>query len=557
MKIKLLSALVASALGTMAITANAGVIQASYKNYASEVFGTDAVVLIAPTVNYALALPLSGTPLNPNSFTISWTLPSGGEWVAAPAANTITLSDPNNLTPINPSTVTLSADKKTISAVFSVQSPYTVNSQIILGSGGPVSITKVGNVLGAPALNNGCGNDIASVEVAVKLTNAAGSEFDSNFTLAPLKNTTPIVQASVAISVTAKDSAAFAVAEKSKVDVLIGSLGKLFTIAPADVTLASPSLLNIGSINIANKATLFDLDGTNAYSVKDIAPAAQGALFGTNPATGAGIVEANGLTATVSGTFLTAAKGGSFFASVNADCTASLVAGTIAANGQSATVTLSAANVVALANAAGPLPAYLCYGTTMANVIPTSQFALTSGSLTKFANSLEAANPVCPAPLYKLGANGVKIDVRNYIPAVVKAQSGWYSVVRIINTDETQSASPVVQALLANGTLGASTPLDSVVSANGTSGPFAPREVRYYTTTAIDAALNAAATPANPSFGAADVGGNARLRISAPTSSIRVQNYQYNPTNGNFLESSAAQSDEGPEGNQQNSQNNR
>ncbi len=39
MKIKLLSALVASALGTMAMTASAGVIQASYKNFAAEVFG--------------------------------------------------------------------------------------------------------------------------------------------------------------------------------------------------------------------------------------------------------------------------------------------------------------------------------------------------------------------------------------------------------------------------------------------------------------------------------------------------------------------------------------
>ncbi len=147
MKIKLLSALVASALGTMAMTASAGVIQASYKNYASEVFGTDAVVLIAPTVNYALALPLSGTPANPNTFTISWTLLSG-EWSAAPAVGTITLSDPNNLTPINPSVVTLTNGKKTINATFIVQSPYTVNSQIVLGSGGPVSITKVGNVPG-------------------------------------------------------------------------------------------------------------------------------------------------------------------------------------------------------------------------------------------------------------------------------------------------------------------------------------------------------------------------------------------------------------------------
>ncbi len=390
--------------------------------------------------------------------------------------------------------------------------------------------------------------------MAVKLTNAAGSEFDSNFSLAPLKNTTPIVQSSVALSVTAKDSATYATPEKSKVNVLIGSLGKFFTDI-GDVT-SSDTVINIGEIDIKNKATLFDLNGLVAYSVVNLG-STQGVDFGSNPATGVGTVEANSLKVNVSGKFMTAANGGSFFASTDADCAATLEAGTIATDGLSATVTLSAANTASLAQAAGPKPVYLCYAVAGTSVIPTSQFAVTGGSLGKYTNSLEAPNPVCPAPIYKLGANGVKVDVRNYIPQVAKDASGWYSVVRIINTDEAQSVSPMIQALLASGVLGSSTSLDGVVSTNGKSGPFAPREVRYYTTTALDTALNAAATPAAPSFGAADVGGNARLRITASSSSIRVQNYQYNPTNGNFLESSAAQSDEGPEDWQLNSQNNR
>ena len=242
MKRKVLSALLASAFVGVATTASAGVIQASYKNYASEVFGTDAVILTAPTINYALALPLSGTVANPNSFTITWSLINGGEFTAAPAVGTIALSDPANMNALNPTTVTLSTDKKSVSALFTVTTNYTTGSQIVLGSGGPVSITKVGAILGAPALTNGCGNDIASVNVAVKLTNAAGVEFDSNFALAPLSNTTPIVQASVALSVTGKDSATFTpLAEKGKVDVLLPSLGKFFT-NEGDVTLASTGL---------------------------------------------------------------------------------------------------------------------------------------------------------------------------------------------------------------------------------------------------------------------------------------------------------------------------
>lgn len=547
MKLKLISALVASAFAGIATTASAGVIQASYKNYASEVFGTDAVVLTAPTINYALALPLSGTVGNPNSFSISWTLTSGGEFVAAPAPGVIALTDPANLHPTNPTTVTLSTDKKTLTATFSVTSNYTTNSQIVLGSGGAVTITKVGTILGAPALTNGCGNDVASVNVAVKLQNAAGVEFDSNFSLAPLSNTTPIVQASVALSVTAKDSATFAALtdvppgpgkEKGKVDVLIPSLGQFFT-ANADVTGASTAVLNIGSINIKDRSVLFDLDGTNPYSSK-------GLLFGTNPATGVGVVEANSLKVDVSGTFLTGTDGG-FFASVAPDCTSVLDTGTIAADGKSATVTLSAASVASLAGASGPAPVYLCYVVSTLKVIPTSQFAVTGGSLGKFATALEAPNPVCPAPVYNLVSNGVRVDVRNYVPGVAKTASGWYSVVRVINTDDVLTVSPVIQALLADGTLGASAALNGVTSVDGKSGAFKPREVRYYTSDTIDAVLNAAATAAKPSFGANDVGGNARLRITAPSSSIRVQNYVFNPANGNFIEASAAQGDEGPD----------
>ena len=546
MKRKVLSALLASAFVGVTTTASAGVIQASYKNYASEVFGTDTVVLTAPTINYALALPLSGTNANPNSFTISWTLTNGGEFTAAPALANIGLTDPSNNNLINPTTVTLSADKKTISALFTVLTNYTTGSQIVLGSGGPVTITKVGAILGAPALTNGCGNDIASVNVAVKLTNAAGVEFDSNFALAPLSNTTPIVQASVALSVLAKDSATYVganAAEKGKVDVLLPSLGRFFT-ADGDATLASTGLLNIGQVAVTDKSVLFDLNGTAAYSSK-------GPTFGTNPNTGAGVVEANGLTINVSGTFQTTANGGSFFASLLPNCTTTLVAGTIAADGKTATVALSAANVAALAGVAGPpataaAPVNLCYASTNANVIPVSQFAVTGGSLSKFANSLEAANPVCPGNIYNLVSNGVTVDVRNYVPNVARAPSGgWYSVIRIINTDGAQTVSPVIRALLASGTLGASALLDTVASVDGKTGPFKPLEVRYYTSDKLDAVLTAASSVASPTYGAADVGGNARLRITAPSSSIRVQHYVFNPGNGNFIEASGAQGDDG------------
>ena len=552
MKRKLLPALLASAFAGVAVTASAGTIQASYKNYAAEVFGDNTVNLTAPTINYALATPLSGTAGNPNTFKISWTL-DNGEWAAAPAAAAIVLADPTNTTTqtADAGSWVLSNGNKTVTATFTLNTGflYTVGSQIVLGTGaGTATLTKIGSWLGAPALN-GCGSDTASINVTVALTNAAGSPFDSSRPDAT--NTTPIAQSKTAVGVTATDSAKYApTPELGKIDVLIPSLGTKFTsgdgkVAPAaDVTLLSTTLLNIGSINVKDKVVgLYDLSGTNAYS-------SVGPTFGTNPNTQVGVVEANGLVVNVSGQFQIGVPGVAFFGTLGADCTAAAVGtGVIAADGKSATLTLSAGDMATIAGAAAaPVKTlYLCYAIPGTAQIPTSQFQVTGGSLSKFANSKEAANPVCAAPIYNLITNGVRVDVRNYVPGVAQAASGWYSVVRVINTDAVQAASPIVQALLADGTLGASTNLAGISSVDGKSGALKPNEVRYYTSMAIDAALNAAAAAASPSFGANDVGGNARLRISSPTSSIRVQNYVYNPANGNFIEASSAQGDDGPD----------
>jgi hypothetical protein len=547
MKLKLIPALLATAYVGFATTATAGVIQASYKNYASEVFGSDTIVLTAPTINYALALPLSGTVANPNSFSITWTLTSGGIFNAAPAPATIGLSDPAGGNLVAPTSVSISGDSKSITAVFTVTKNYTTQSQIVLGSGGPVSITQVGTILGAPATNNSCGNDIAQVNVAVKLTNSAGAEFDSNFTNAPLQNTTPILQSQVALTVTATNSASFTTPEKSKVDVLIPSLGKSFT-SDVDVTPVT-NLINIGSVNVKDRsAPLFDRDGSVAYSTGVTG-------FGTSVNTAVGVVEANGLTINAAGNFLTTAKGGNFFASLNADCSTTLQAGTIALDGKSASVSITPANVTQLFPGAPKAlkPVYMCYSKTGTEVIPTGQFSVTGGSLSKYAGSDEIQNSVCPGNVYNLTANGVKIDVRNYIPDVARATSGgWFSVIRIINTDEGQTVTPVIQALLADGTLGASTGIDAVKSVDNKTGPFKPREVRYYFSKDLDGALTAVAGAGKPTFSApADTGGNARLRITAPSSSLRVQNYNYNGTNGNFFEASAAQGDDGPDYNRQ------
>lgn len=557
MKQKLLSALVVAAVAGMAANANAGVIQSSYKNYAAEVFGDNTVVLTAPTIGYALALPLTGTATNPNSFTIQWTLSGGAIWNAVPAASTIVLAQPDgtvaaqSATTYQVATPTLSADGTTLTAVVTVYSNYTTGSQIVLGGGGPVAVTKVGTTLGAPALStDGCSDAVASVNVTAKLTNAAGTEFDSNFNLAPLLNTTPIVQSRRAIEVLTLSSSAFPRTtagaldtdiEQSKVDVLNPSLGKNFTNTPVDIT-NSTVAINLGQVIVRDRAVLFDLNGANPYSVDT-------AGFGTSAGTNVGIVEANGITFKVAGKFATGGtvtvRSNSVAAGGNTVAGA-LIPSTVTFNSDrsEATVTVAAADLtdaLFTKDGNGSTPAArrlnIIYTVTGTAVIPVTQFKVTSGQLNKYTASKEAPNVACPGNIYNLVANGVQVDVRNYVPAAAAVPSGgWKSIVRIINTDEGQSADVLGTVLHRNGDLGASALLVTLK----------PREVVYMQSADIDAKLNAAATATATTFGADDTGSNARLRLTAATSSIRVQNYLFNPVNGNFIEGSSAQGDEGP-----------
>src|SRR5574337_70435 len=420
MKLKTLTVLVASAFAGVATTASAGTIQASYKNYAAEVFGDNSVELTAPTINYALATPLSGTGGNPNTFQISWTI-DNGQWKVAPPKTAVVLADPTNVTTQISDNVVLSPDGKTLTATFTLDTGflYTVGSQIVLGTGplpDSAVLTKIGSILGAPATNtDGCTSGTAQVNVSVKLTNAAGAEFDSS--RADATNTTPLAQSKVAIGVTAMDSAKYALPaavppgpgpELSKVDVLTPSLGTKFTTV-ADVTLGSPTLLNIGAINIADKTpNLYDLGGGKFYSTLT-------AGFATNPGAPndqVGIVSANGLTVKVSGTFVTTANGGSITANTDSACGAATAigTGTITLDGKSATLTLTDAQLAPLQGAAGVAPIYICYTVPGNKQIPTAQFKVDSGQLTKFSSAKELANPVCPGSIYNLVTNGVRVD---------------------------------------------------------------------------------------------------------------------------------------------------
>lgn len=535
MKQKLIVALVAGAIGSMAaVTAHAGVIQATYKVYAAETIGSDAIKLVAPVVSYNLAQPLSGTLANPNNFKVALTIDSG-EWDAAALPNA-QLRTPDNLITTDAAAGVLSADKKTVTYAFTLNdgNTYSTNSTITFGNVTVGKISKLASALGMPA--DDCAPAQRQVNATVKFTNASDIEFESNFTSAPLKNTEAILASNVALKVSAIASSAYTATgdagakETATVDVLNPSLSTAFS---ATALNGSTDLLNIGAVEIADRGSFFDNKGDVAYSVTD-------ADFAVD-ATGDGGVSAATLNLVVTGKFAAATAGAepALFLAADAACATPLTGATANATFNAARDTATFAHTITAADwaltkaaatalalpAADTMKAYICYSKPASTTtIPTAQFAVASGSVVKTAGSAEATNKVCPASIYNLGANGVRVDVRNYVPASVTANTGWLSSLRLINTDESQTVDVTAQYLDENGKLVGS----------GKIATLAPLAAKYVSNTEVQTAIGT--LPAS--------GNNTRLRVSANGSSLRVQNYLYNPATGNFIEASSSQGDE-------------
>lgn len=547
MKQKLIAALVTSAIaGFAATTAQAGVIQATYKVYAAEIFGDSALSLKAPVISYNLSRPVSGNSTNPNTFKIALTL-DGGKWDAAVVANSrAVLRDPSSANAL-PTTAAgaLSNDDKTVTFTFIADQDgvtYPVNSTITFGdftTAAPASAhaiaagvtpalytVNVDSVLKTPVadVTSACNPSQASISVTAKMTNASDVEVDTNDPGAII--TTPVLASNVALNITAVSSSTYgaaAVSEGSKIDVLTTGLGKQFTdvstaTQTADVT-AFTKTINLGKVIIKDRASLYDTDGQAKYTMAGV--------FGTNVL---GAVAGDKLNLFVSGKFV---KGGKVYLSTAAACTGEatdFAAGglsTLNAALDTATFAATIADAEWAAVGATTRSAYVCYTVPGTVVVPTSQFAV-SGNLSKLSAAKELTNPICPANIYNLTVNGVQLDVRNYIQEAQHVASGWQSVLRVINTDESQTVDVNAQLIREDGT---------VLNA-GKVVTLAPRAFTYLTSKQIEDKLpETVVASAN----------NARLRLTAPGSSIRVQNYHVNPVTGAVTEVSAAQGDDGPD----------
>ncbi|MCA3218775.1 MAG: hypothetical protein ING59_09505 [Burkholderiales bacterium] len=186
----------------------------------------------------------------------------------------------------------------------------------------------------------------------------------------------------------------------------------------------------------------------------------------------------------------------------------------------SASTTVSIANAVITDPAeGGSKDVFVCY--TVAggsNTIPTTQFAV-SGSLTAIsAAPSTTTSALASTNIYNLTLNGSQVDIRNYVP---NNTSGWISAYRIITTGAVSAA--VTGQFI--GVDGALVGTGNVIVGNLVSGG-----VAVVSAAQIEAAIGAIS---------ATGGVGPRLRITAPTDSLRVQAFACQPNGNCFLNSDA------------------
>lgn len=187
------------------------------------------------------------------------------------------------------------------------------------------------------------------------------------------------------------------------------------------------------------------------------------------------------------------------------------------------------AGVVTALNAGTPIG--VCYAVTGLSTIPSSSFSAV-GTVVKATGLMGEQNNQCSGPFTSFGG-GIKIDVRNYASAAEQANSGYGSVIRLINNSDSRKADVWAQIIHQDGTLGNW----------GKIADLDTRAVKNMKAADIEALLinapTAAVGAAKPSVSPA---GAPRLRITSTTgTSLRVQNYLLNYATGQILEASGSQ----------------
>lgn len=554
MKHTLLTRLIVGAYaGLAAAGAYAGQIQSSSVSIAREVITDDTQQVTAPNVAYRFAGDVDAR-VQTQTFQVQIELGGAAEWSSVGNAASITLTDGVDATQWTQNavagaqtyqvlTISKSADNKTLFATIQVDQfgGKSVLKQPIVSFNSSATASDNATIVKLKTLVG----DITECDVSVKnlgvtirhfngLTAPATLATDSNATpdehlRQSATNTGTVITFPTNIKVTVTSATG-----NAKVNVASGNLAFAGTLGSSWI---SATLANLGAYTLVQNATGYDSNLLSQYLLTGN-PALSGLTEAAAATLQNGNVEALNFTAAVSATqgFVV---GGSLFLSTTANCAAAITGTTTAITAGNAagpiTLTIPTAEMNDSFGTAGTGPVYTCYDVTgVAVPIPLSAFAAVA-TLNKAPGALPFPEQKnwCSGNLYSLGG-GVKIDVRNYANSA--DPNGWLSVIRLINNNETRTIDVWGQLIHADGTYGPWGKLTDL----------APRAVLNLTASQVDALLvNAPAHATAANNGSATPVANAtgaRLRITSQAgTSLRVQNYLYNPASQNFIEASSTQ----------------
>lgn len=565
MKQKLLTRLILGAFaGAAAVgTVQAGQITASSTNVAREVITTNTQTIVSPVISYRFAGDIDAT-VQAQEFQVQFILEGGALWVGLPSADAFNITPTAGTDAGVPGvggtdfTITsqgISADGTTLWATITVPvapaaawTDSLLDQPIItLNAAGATTgatinnlYTVVGDIVNDYNTRGVCTDNknlfvnfrhfklLANpAAIAVETTNGIGDEHTRGGATnrAGIINFPTNVRPAIATST-----------GNAKVNVSAANLQ--FT-GTAGTSFVSTTIANLGTVTLVQNATGYDSNLTNQYLLNAVPGLSNVGVAAVNN----GYVEVEKVDVTVSATngFVV---GGTLWLDTGVGCATAVVSGgtvptAIVAGNAAGPITLSigTAQVNGAFGATGTGPVHVCYGVAgIGTPIPLSAFSAVA--LVDKANAgvnLNEQNNICNGNLYSLGG-GVKIDVRNYANSQQTANTGWMSVIRLINNSEVRTIDVWGQMIHADGTYGAWGKLTDL----------APLAVLNLTSAAVDALLvNAPATAVGlngPAVSQDLARGGSRLRITSNAgSTLRVQNYLYNPASQNFIEASSTQ----------------
>ncbi len=483
----ILQAAIASALLVMAGSASAGSLSAANTVFATQNFtaaNATGVALTPGAVNYSTSSSLTVNANTALYFTIRL---ANGTFAAAPVfgdfklAGVAALAAPSANQP--GAVITMSADKTTIQVAFTTMTGGTT----LLGLGAMTWTPSAGNVVASNAVMAVAGGAISETAVLALTATAP-----ANSTAAlPATVDAPAATGAIATSASAITAAVDATAGgyTGKIDLTANPVSSLYT--AATVPGAVPT----------NKAMLGAVTFTNVAGANQ-APA--GTVAYTVAAGSANSAATNAVLTITPGTGQKFPIGATVFASAAPTC-----AGPI---GATAAMTAASAGLAATVTIPTPTAAtvyYVCQDAPSAGNVAAPITATIAASLTP---AVGTDAPTTATGLgYALNYNGSQVDVRNYVPLAV---AGWTQYLRIINTGSV-TASVSAQAISDTTGLPVGTP--AVIIAN-----MAPGVATTLSSTQIEAAIGAQAATSRP-----------RIRVTAPTNGMDVQNFVFTP-NGSF-----------------------